>query len=65
MKVIILNIYILFFCFLSTITIDVSMIEEIHKVITKAIVNQTIPITLGIYDIYDYSTSEKNSISSF
>ena len=41
------------------------MIKEILKVLTKARVNQTIAITLGIYDIYNYSTSEKNSISSF
>ena len=56
MKVKLLNIYILFFCFLSILTIDVSTVEELHKALAKAKAGQTISIAPGEYD---YSTYER------
>ena len=56
MKVKLLNIYILFFCFLSILTIDVSTVEELHKALARAKAGQTISIAPGEYD---YSTYER------
>ena len=48
------NVFILFFCFHSTtatvIAIDVSIVEELHKALTKARAGQTISIAPREYD---------------
>ena len=58
MKINLFNIYILFFCFLSIIAVDVSTVEELHKALQKAKAGQVISIAPGIYDfsIYDRAT---------
>ena len=56
MKVESLNIYILFFCFLSILTVDVSTVEELHKALERAKAGQTISIAPGEYD---YSTYQR------
>ena len=56
MKVKLLNIYILFICFLSIIAVDVSTVEELHKALARAKAGQTISIAPGEYD---YSTYER------
>ena len=50
------NVYILFFCFLSITTIDVSTVEELHKTLTKARAGQTISIAPGEYDYTEYES---------
>ena len=58
MEIKLINIYILFCCFLSTITvtIDVSTLEELKKAIEKARAGQIISIAPGEYD---YSINER------
>ena len=48
MKVKLLNIYIIYFCFLSITSIDVSTVEELHKALAKARAGQIILIASGI-----------------
>ena len=57
MKVKLLNIYILFFCFLSILTIDVSTVEELLNALARAKAGQTISIAPGEYD---YSTNKRS-----
>ena len=58
MKAKLLNIYILFFSFVSIITIDVSTVEELHQAFAKVKPGQTIFIAPGVYD---YSTYENRT----
>ena len=50
-----LNICILFFCFLSIITVDISTVEELHKALAKARPGQIISIAPGEYDFSIYN----------
>jgi hypothetical protein len=50
------NVFILFFCFLSIASIDVSNVEELHKALAKARAGQTISIAPGEYDYTEYES---------
>jgi hypothetical protein len=56
MKVKILNVIILSFCFLSITAVDVSTVEELYKALGKARPGQIILIAPGEYDVTTYDT---------
>ena len=50
MKEKLISIYILFFCFLSTLAVDVSTLEELNNALKKAKPGQVISIAPGEYN---------------
>ena len=64
MKIKLLNIYIIFFCFLSITSIDVSTVEELHKALAKARAGQIILIAPGIYDYNEYENHYKFELNA-
>ena len=64
MKSKLLIIYLLFICFISINSIDVSTVEELVKALQKAKAGQIISIAPGVYDFSEYERKTEFSLSS-